>query len=57
MRQYEQLIEEDRIEIDAMKQAAFKQTQMAQRPGYHCSTVSRELAHNTGGCGYGRQYQ
>ena len=52
MRQYRQLTEEHRIEIYAMKQAGCSQTQIAQRLGLHRSTISRELARNTGGRGY-----
>jgi IS30 family transposase len=52
MRQYQQLTEEHRIEIYAMKQAGYNQTQMARRLGVHRSTISRELARNTGGRGY-----
>jgi len=52
MREYRQLTEEDRIEIYAMKQAGKKQKQMAARLGVHPSTLSRELARNTGFKGY-----
>ena len=52
MRQYRQLTEDDRIEIYAMKQAGNTQTFIARRLGVHSSTVSRELARNTGLRGY-----
>ena len=52
MRQYRRFTEEHRIEIYAMKQAGCNQTQMAQHLGVHRSTISRELARNTGGRGY-----
>lgn len=52
MRQYRQLTEDDRIEIYAMKQAASSQADMARRLRVHRSTISRELARNTGQRGY-----
>lgn len=52
MRQYQQLTEEDRIEIYAMKQAGKSQRAISQRLGVHFSTISRELARNTGRRGY-----
>ena len=52
MRQYKQLTEDDRIEIYAMKQAGNSQAHIAQYVDVHPSTVSRELARNTGGRGY-----
>ena len=52
MKHYRQLIEEDRIEIYAMKQAGKKQKQTAARLGVHPSTISRELTRNTGFKGY-----
>ena len=52
MRQYRQLTEDDRIEIYAMKQAGNSQAYIAQHVGVHPSTISRELARNTGGRGY-----
>jgi IS30 family transposase len=52
MRQYKQLTENDRIEIYAMKQAGFSQTQIAQRLFVHRSTICRELDRNTGHRGY-----
>ena len=48
MRAYKQLTEEDRIEIYAMKQAGKQQNQIAAALGVSRSTVSRELARNTG---------
>jgi len=48
MREYRQLTEEDRIEIYAMKQAGKIQNEIALRLGVHPSTISRELARNTG---------
>ena len=52
MRKYRQLTEEDRIEIYAMKQAGKKQNLIAAKLGVHPSTISRELARNTGMRGY-----
>lgn len=52
MREYKQLTEEDRIEIYAMKQAGNQQKQIAAALGVSPSTVSRELARNTGLRGY-----
>ena len=52
MRKYKQLTEEDRIEIYAMKQAGNEQNIIAATLGVHPSTISRELARNTGLRGY-----
>jgi len=52
MREYRQLTEEDRIEIYAMRQAGKKQDEIASQLGVHSSTISRELARNTGQRGY-----
>jgi len=52
MREYKQLTEEDRIEIYAMKQAGKEQNMIAAVLGVHPSTISRELARNTGLRGY-----
>ena len=52
MRAYRQLTEEDRIEIYAMKQAGNGQNIIAAALGVHPSTISRELARNTGLRGY-----
>ena len=52
MREYQQLTEEDRIEIYAMKQAGKKQNKIAAKLGVHPSTISRELHRNTGLRGY-----
>jgi IS30 family transposase len=52
MRQYQQLTEDDRIEIYAMKQAGKTQRTIAQHLRVHPSTVSRELNRNTGQRGY-----
>jgi len=52
MREYKQLTEEDRIEIYAMKQAGNGQNIIAAVLGVHPSTISRELARNTGLRGY-----
>ena len=52
MRKYRQLTEEDRIEIYAMRQAGKQQNLIAAKLGVHPSTISRELARNTGLRGY-----
>ncbi len=52
MREYRQLTEEDRIELYAMKQAGKPQNQIAAQLGVHPSTISRELARNSGLRGY-----
>jgi len=52
MREYRQLTEEDRIEIYAMKQAGKEQNKIAVELSVHPSTISRELARNTGLRGY-----
>lgn len=52
MREYRQLTEEDRIEIYAMRQARKEQNMIATALGVAPSTISRELARNTGLRGY-----
>ena len=52
MREYSQLTDEDRIEIYAMKQAEKQQNDIAAKLGVNPSTISRELARNTGLRGY-----
>ena len=52
MIKYHQLTEEDRIYIYAMKQAGKRQNEIATELGVHSSTISRELARNTGLRGY-----
>ena len=52
MREYSQLTDENRIEIYAMKQAGKEQNKIAVELGVHPSTISRELARNTGLRGY-----
>ena len=52
MKPYRQLTEEDRIDIYALKQAGKKQKQIAAHLGVSPSTISRELARNTGLKGY-----
>jgi IS30 family transposase len=52
MRKYRQLTDEDRIEIYAMNQAGKQQNMMAAALGVAASTISRELARNTGLRGY-----
>lgn len=52
MSQYQQLTEDDRIEIYAMKQAGKSQAYIAKQLTVHPSTISRELARNTGLRGY-----
>lgn len=52
MRKYRQLTEDDRIEIYALKQAGNRQKAIADAIGVSKSTISRELARNTGLKGY-----
>ena len=52
MRQYQQLTEDDRIEIYAMKQAGTSQAHIARHLGVDPGTISRELARNAGQRGY-----
>ena len=52
MRDYQHLNEQDRIEIYAMTQAGKLQKEMAIKLKVCPSTISRELARNTGGRGY-----
>ena len=52
MRPYQQLTEDDRIDIYAMKQAGKTPRDIARHLGVHPSTISRELARNTGPRGY-----
>ena len=50
MRAYRQLIEEDFIEIYAMKQAGKEQNQIAAALGIYSRTVSQELTGNPSLC-------
>ncbi len=52
MRRYAQLTHEQRYQIYAFKKAGFNQTETAAMIGVHKSTISRELARNTGLKGY-----
>jgi len=52
MRKYQQLTEEDRIEIYAWKQAGKLQKEIAELLEVHPSSISRELRRNRGGRGY-----
>jgi IS30 family transposase len=52
MRHYTQLTQEQRYQIYAFKKAGFNQTETAAMIGVHKSTISRELARNTGMKGY-----
>jgi len=52
MNGYQQLTQEQRYQIYALKKASFKQTQIAAEIGVHKSTVSREVRRNRGGRGY-----
>jgi len=52
MRSYQQLTQEQRYQIYALKQIGHKQTEIANELGVHKATISRELKRNTGGKGY-----
>jgi len=52
MRRYTQLTQEQRYQIYAFKKAGFNQTEAAAMVGVHKSTISQELARNTGMKGY-----
>ena len=49
---YQQLTQEQRYHIWALKKAGFSRTDIAQEVGVHKSTISRELRRNTGQRGY-----
>jgi transposase, IS30 family len=49
---YQQLTQEQRYHIWALKKAGFSQTAMATEVGVHKSTITRELQRNTGQRGY-----
>jgi IS30 family transposase len=49
---YQQLTQEQRYHIWALKKTGFNQTDMAKETGVHKSTISRELRRNTGQRGY-----
>lgn len=52
MRTYQQLTQEQRYQIYALRRIGCSQTEMAAEIGVHKSTISRELKRNTGGRGY-----
>lgn len=52
MRPYQQLTQEQRYQIYAMKKIGFSQTEIAAEIGVHKSTISREIGRNAGGKGY-----
>lgn len=52
MRSYQQLTQEQRYQIYALKQIGHNQTEIANELGVHKATISRELKRNTGGKGY-----
>jgi IS30 family transposase len=49
---YTQLTQGQRYQIAILKKAGHKQSNIADMIGVHKSTISRELAHNTGLRGY-----
>ena len=53
MSRYTQLTREQRYRIYILKKAVQTQTEIANTPGVHKSTTSRELCRNRGGKGYG----
>jgi IS30 family transposase len=52
MRHYTQLTQEERYQIAALMKAGHTQSEIARLIGRHKSTISRELARNTGQRGY-----
>ena len=52
MSRYTQLTREQRYRIYILKKAVQTQTEIANTPGVHKSTISRELCRNRGGKGY-----
>ena len=52
MRAYQQLTQEQRYQIYALKQIGHNQTEIANELGVDKATISRELKRNTGGKGY-----
>lgn len=52
MKQYTQLTQEQRYQIDGLNKSGYTQTEMAQELGVHKSTISRELKRNCGLRGY-----
>jgi IS30 family transposase len=52
MRSYQQLTQEQRYQIYAMKKMGCRQTEIAAEIGVDKSTISREFKRNTGGKGY-----
>jgi len=52
MRTYQQLAYEQRCQISALKKSGLSQRKIAENIGVSQSTISRELARNTGECGY-----
>ncbi|MBV1928280.1 MAG: IS30 family transposase [Gammaproteobacteria bacterium] len=51
-RTYQQLAYEQRCQIYALKKSGLSQVKIAENIGVSQSTISRELARNTGDCGY-----
>ena len=49
---YHHLTQEQRSQIQVLKSMGHSQIEIAEATGVHASTISRELARNTGGCGY-----
>jgi IS30 family transposase len=49
---YQQLTQEERYHIWALKKVRKTRAQIAQALGRHPSTIGRELKRNCGGCGY-----
>ncbi|MFS1525729.1 helix-turn-helix domain-containing protein, partial [Microbulbifer sp. 2304DJ12-6] len=52
MRHYKQLTYEQRCQIEAFKKSGFTQAEIAVALGVSQSTISRELARNSGQRGY-----
>ena len=52
MSSYKQLTYEQRCQIDVLKKSGFSQQRIADAVGSDQSTISRELARNTGQRGY-----
>ena len=52
MRSYKQLSQEQRYQIEILKKAGNKQTEIAELLGVSSSTISREMQRNKGKKGY-----